>query len=342
MRDSSSWTFSLGRWFGVPVRLHVSTLVIALTMMYIASKAAPDQESIGYGLLAIAVWLASLLIHQVGHLAAAARLGGICERVVISPLGDLTPIIVPQDARREIMAAAAGPISNALVLLIVTPALVLSHNDLRDLLFSPLGPPNLLVGGAGITALKMAFWFNWLLILVNLLPALPMDAGRAVCSGLRPTMGERDALVMVARIGGLGCFLGLWIWGLLDTRPTAIVPPWFSLSLVGLYLFLTARHELSKLEDDENDGDLLGYDFSQGYTSLERPGEGARREPGPLRRWLRERREEKKRRIRQIEEDEERRVDEILARVKDAGLESLSAEERALLQRVSQRYRNRG
>jgi stage IV sporulation protein FB len=95
MRDASSWTLNLGRWFGVPVRLHASCLVGALAIMYIASRASPEQELTGYGLLAIVIWLASLLIHQTGHLAAAARLGGICERVVIFPLGDLAPVSVP-------------------------------------------------------------------------------------------------------------------------------------------------------------------------------------------------------------------------------------------------------
>jgi len=340
MRDASSWTLSLGRWFGVPVRLHASCLVCALTIMYIACRAFPDQEMVGYGLLATVTWLTSLLIHQAGHLVAAARLGGICERVVISPLGDLVPVSVPQDARRELIAAMMGPAFNAIVLLIVTPALLISGSDLRELLLSPLVPQHLIDGGFGLVALKMAFWCNWVLILVNLLPALPMDAGRAVCAGLRPTMGEKDSVVMVARVGALVCIPALWIWGILDAK-TGVMPPWFPLALVSVYLFFMARHEIMRMEDDERDGDLLGYDFSQGYTSLERPGDGPRREPGPLRRWLKQRREQKQRRIRQIEEEEERRVDEVLARVKDVGLEALSAEERALLQRVSARYRDR-
>lgn len=342
MRDASSWTISLGRWFGVPVRMHASCFVFALAIMYIATRGgSTDQELTGYGLLAIVIWLASLLVHQVGHLAAAARLGGICDRVVIYPLGDLAPVVVPQDPKRELMAAVAGPLASAIVLLIVTPALLVSGSDIRDLLFSPLMPQNLIVGSVWVVALKMTFWCNWLLVLVNLLPALPMDAGRAVSAGLRPTMGEKDAIVMVARVGGLVCIIGLWIWGLLDSKNGLLMPPWFPLALMSVFLFFEARHEISRMDDDERDGDLLGYDFSQGYTSLERPGDGIRREPGPLRRWLKQRREQKERRIRQIEEEEERRVDEVLARVKDVGLDALSPEERALLQRVSARYRDR-
>lgn len=342
MRDSISWSLSLGRWFGVPVRIHASCLAVAMTIMYVAMRSAPDQDMVGYGLLAIAVWLLSLLIHQAGHLAAAARLGGICDRVMLMPLGDQLPVSVPQEPRRELVAALAGPIANAVVLLVITPALLLSKVDIRDFLFSPLEPQNLVTGGAALVVLKLAFWCNWLLILANLLPALPMDAGRAICAGIRPTMGSRDAIVMVARFGGLVCIIGLTIWGMFDFKSSMMMPPWFPLSLMSLYLFFVARHEMMKLSDDVLDEDLLGYDFSQGYTSLEQHAEGVRREPGPLRRWLDSRREQKQRRIRQIEEDEERRVDEVLARVKDVGLDALSPEERALLERVSERYRNRG
>jgi hypothetical protein len=86
----------------------------------------------------------------------------------------------------------------------------------------------------------------------------------------------------------------------------------------------------------------LGYDFSQGYTSLEQAADTPRRrERNFIQRWLDKRRDVKRRRTREVEEEEERRVDEILARVKDVGLEALAPDERALLQRVSQRYRNR-
>jgi hypothetical protein len=60
-----------------------------------------------------------------------------------------------------------------------------------------------------------------------------------------------------------------------------------------------------------------------------------------MRRWLEKRREEKERQLRQQEMAEESRVDEILARLPGVGMQGLSAEERALLERVSARYRNR-
>jgi stage IV sporulation protein FB len=192
--------------------------------------------------------------------------------------------------------------------------------------------------------LKLTFWSNWVLFLVNILPALPLDGGRALCCGLRPVLSDVKATAAVARGGLIVTVIGLSIWSWLSQNPneTPLVPIWLPLSLLIIYLVFTARNEMARLDDDDRDGDLLGYDFSQGYTSLERGGESPRRrEPNVVQKWLERRREEKRRRAREIEQEEERRVDEILARVKDIGLEALSPDERALLHRVSERYRNR-
>jgi stage IV sporulation protein FB len=345
MRDYSNWTLSTGRIAGIPVRLHASLIVGAIFAVYIAEQAAPKEPDAWlYGLLASGIWFASLLIHQMGHLVAAGRIGANVDRIVIGPLGDMAAATVPHEPQREMVVILAGPIAQAVVLLIVTPALIVSGEDLKEYLLSPLGPHNFIAGGFWQSVLKLTFWSNWILFLVNILPALPLDGGRALCCGLRPVLSDIKATAAVARGGLIVTVVGLSIWSFLSQNPneTPLVPIWLPLSLLILYLVFSARNEMARLDDEDRDGDLLGYDFSQGYTSLERSGDSPRRrEPNLVQKWLERRREEKRRRAREIEEEEERRVDEILARVKDIGLEALSPEERALLHRVSERYRNR-
>jgi hypothetical protein len=91
----------------------------------------------------------------------------------------------------------------------------------------------------------------------------------------------------------------------------------------------------------ESDDQPFGYDFSQGYTSLEKSAEEPPREAGPNTRWLEERREARQRRQADIEQEEDRRMDELLARISMHGLQSLSPDERLLLERVAARYRQR-
>ena len=101
MRDSTTTSLSLGRLIGLPVRLHGSFIVCVLIAVYFASRSPPGVDNSGYGLLAGLVWLASLYIHQLAHLLAAARLGGHIDRVMLTPLGDLVPVSLPHEPRRE-------------------------------------------------------------------------------------------------------------------------------------------------------------------------------------------------------------------------------------------------
>ena len=111
--------------------------------------------------------------------------------------------------------------------------------------------------------------------------------------------------------------------------------------LFAVFVFAGASAESSRIEEAEWEEDLLSYDFSQGYTSLERTMDPPSRQGSSLRRWLESRREMRRRKLRRQEQDEERQVDDILQRLHERGMNALSAKERALLHRVSARYRNR-
>jgi stage IV sporulation protein FB len=120
------------------------------------------------------------------------------------------------------------------------------------------------------------------------------------------------------------------------------MPKWLPLILLAIFYFFSSQQDVQKVEDQDQEDDLFGYDFSQGFTSLERPqGSGRPRQPGPMRRWLQQRQEMKERRLRELEAEEERRVDDVLIRVKEVGIDALSPEDRSLLHRVAARYRNR-
>jgi hypothetical protein len=85
---------------------------------------------------------------------------------------------------------------------------------------------------------------------------------------------------------------------------------------------------------------MVGYDFSQGYTSLEREAP-PRRRPSFWQRWLQKRAAERLRRELAEREGEENRMDMLLEKVQREGLQALTDEERRFLTRVSARYRNK-
>ena len=110
-----------------------------------------------------------------------------------------------------------------------------------------------------------------------------------------------------------------------------------------LFVYANCKQQLIVLETGGEDAPF-GYDFSQGYMSLE-GAQGAptapprRRRPNWFQRWLQRRAARKAQREQEAREAEERRMDELLEKVQREGIQSLSDEERRFLTRVSARYR---
>jgi len=339
MRETGPWTVSLGRYSGLDVRLHASLLVCAVLTVFLCSQT--DVPGVAqYSLLALGILLVSVLLHELGHLVAALRLGGRSERLVLGPLGGLELPSVPAEPRREVIVALAGPAVNLFVMMLVAPPLVMARVDLSDLLLSPLDPRDLFAGESWLVGLRLTCWINCLLLL-NLFPAFPLDGGYALAAVLRPVFGGRAAVLIVGSSAMLAA-IGLLVMAILLPHDARLVPSWLPLSLFAIFLFFSGKQHIESWRPPPSDDTLLGYDFSEGYTSLERSGET--RNPSTaslLSRWVEQRRANRRRRLEQIEAEEERRCDEVLARLNDVGIDSLSADERALLDRVSKRYRER-
>jgi hypothetical protein len=114
--------------------------------------------------------------------------------------------------------------------------------------------------------------------------------------------------------------------------------------MLGLLVFFVGRQDaLQADEADKADDAVPADDYGAGYAGVQTAlsSTAKPRQPGLLRRWLDERRAQRERAEREKELEEELRADEILAKLHEVGRDALSADERALLDRVSQRYRNR-
>jgi hypothetical protein len=188
----------------------------------------------------------------------------------------------------------------------------------------------------GLIALARFCWLNWILFLFNMvLIGFPMDAGRMFQAILWKYVGYRQA-TLVAIFAGFLTALALGLVAI-------IINEWLFFGL-GVFIFFTCWQQRVILETGGEES-LFGYDFSQGYTSLERdePPRAAtpRRRLNWYQRWSQRRAARKLQRETEQREAEERRMDELLEKVQRHGLPALTDEERRFLKRVSDRYRNR-
>lgn len=150
-----------------PVRLHWSTSVFFLVLLGLALR-APDSQSALWQVLGTLGLLASVLLHELGHVTAAFRLGYAVNAVTIYPFGGIASIQMPfyPKARDEFLLTAAGPAVNWLIA--GTIALLT--------LQQPWEWPKAI--GNWHDMLRVLMYGNLVMSAYNLLPAYPMDGGR--------------------------------------------------------------------------------------------------------------------------------------------------------------------
>jgi Zn-dependent protease len=177
------------------------------------------------------------------------------------------------------------------------------------------------------------FQLNFLLLLLNLLPAFPLDGGRMLQCFLWWRNDYRHGTLTAIFIGFLVMFATILL-AIVTGEPLVL--------LLAVFIYLSCRRQWILLEGGGEES-VFGYDFSEGYTSLEReqPTPTPRRRQGWLKTWLQRRAAQKMQREQEQREAEERRMDELLEKVQRLGLQGLTDEERRFLTRVSAKYRNR-
>ncbi len=299
------------------------------------------------GPLCLLILLGSVLVHELGHLLVTRRLGGNLEELVLGPLGGLGTGPLGLEPTAELVAVLAGPLVNLAICF--ASALLLAGQGGVSLmgLMNPVAPAQIIEGEFWLVALKMLFWINWSLIVVNLIPAYPFDGGRGLRAGLLvavPTLDTRQAVAIAAHVAKLTAIaLLVAAWLVRDQNASYLIQSWFALVLLAIFVFFSARKEEAISEMSGAEEAFLGYDFSAGYSSLERSGPGCsmQTQPGPVVRWWKQRRQRREQRRRERESLEDRLVDEILQRVHREGVESLTRQEQTLLRRASARYRTR-
>lgn len=234
-----SSSFKLGRFAGVEIGIHWSWLVIfALIVWSLADAVFPetnpgltDGAYVAMAVIAVLVFFASLLLHELGHATRARREGMQIAGITLWIFGGVAQFrgMFPS-AGAEFRIAIAGPIVS---LAIGVVALALA-------LLAPLGSA---VDG-------VVFWLgyiNLVLLGFNLIPALPLDGGRVLRASLWERKGDFLAATRTAAAIGQGFGQFLIAFGVLSVLlGGAIGGIW--LVFIGWFLLAAAEAERAGAE----------------------------------------------------------------------------------------------
>lgn len=331
-----SWSVGLGRWNGTAVEVHL------LLLLGLAGVLALTADKPVIGLVMIVVWLASVTLHQLAHVLVAMRLGGEVSSVVVGPAGGSYEVDLADEPEPQVLVAIAGPAVHLMLVVAAVCPLVFHGADQVLALLHPISAFNqfTLSVPLGLTTVKVVLWLNWILFLVNLLPAYPFDVAIVLRSLLWPMVGRRTALLATGRLAqatSVGfLFCGLYLASIVQVESYVWVIPIFAF----LYLAVAAQRDwylLEELDGETIDDDWLGLEDELG-EDIWRDDASHMVLVEQHYDQLRERYERK----RKAQEDyEDARVDDILARLHLEGFEHLSQDDQAFLRRASRRYRDR-
>jgi stage IV sporulation protein FB len=192
---------------------------------------------------------------------------------------------------------------------------------------------------AGMAWLWRANWLSLWLAIANLcLWAVPLDAGRAIAAIVASRIDDplRAALI-TARFSILLVTPMLFVLAIVWNEALLLLLVAVILGANARMVTLTAAAQAAEQEEKP-----FGYDFSNGYTSLE--GEEPRERPAKLGFFESRRKAREAERLRKEAEQDQRdaeRIDQLLEKIQQSGTASLTAEEKAFLDKASLRYRER-
>lgn len=219
---------------GVPIGLHPLWLVIVGLLTFSLGETWFPERSPGLapatayalGLLSALLLFGGILLHELGHAIVARRRGVAVEEIDLWLLGGVARLRgEPRRPQDELRFALAGPA--------VTGALALAFGAAR------------LLAGSGPAWLRALLDYqvqiSAAILVLNLLPAFPLDGGRVLRSLLWWSSGDRARATRVAAAIGRLFGFGIIALGVLTFGAGLVAGLWFA--LIGGFLVIAASTE---------------------------------------------------------------------------------------------------
>lgn len=222
------WSLKIGRIAGIDLRMHPTFLLLLVWVAFVEYAAQRTAHAALVGVLFTIAVFVTVVLHELGHSLVARRFGVQTRQITLLPIGGVAQLErIPEEPRRELWIAVAGPVVSLSIAAILYVALRVGDIVLPDMPSFGYGP-----------FVARLMWVNVALAVFNLLPAFPMDGGRIFRAALATRMPYARATRIAARMGqGVAVLLG--IAGLLSNP---------FLMIIAVFVWMGASQEGAEVE----------------------------------------------------------------------------------------------
>ncbi len=222
----------IARIFGIPIKLHWTYILVLPAVYMIWTQDGLGTDAIIFFSILFILLTVCVILHELGHAVMAKRFGIKTDDIILSPLFGVARIRqMPEAPTREFWVAAAGPLVNLVIciflagyLLVFAPTTVEQiSTGLTDALQGKANLPGLENAARFELGMAILFIINLVLVVFNLVPALPMDGGRMFRAGLSIFTDKLTATriatfvaqMFVILLFGVAYFTGQWVLAIL-------------------------------------------------------------------------------------------------------------------------------
>lgn len=239
---------------GIQVKMHVTfPLILIWAALSFGIFNQGGWEGALYGVLVTSLIFVIVVLHELGHSAAARRYDVEVQQIVLLPLGGVAQMErIPEEPGQELVIAIAGPLVNFVLAVFLALAAPLAGENLSAASLTSLSAS---IGTLSLGSIFLyVFVTNLFIGVFNLIPAFPMDGGRILRALLATRLRYTQATSIAVSIGQILSW-GFGLWGFLTGN--------FLLIILAIFIYTGAGQEGRLVQLRYVLGDLT---VNQAYT----------------------------------------------------------------------------
>lgn len=359
LNETYYWSLPFGRWNGIPIRAHMLLFLAAIMIVGIEYHIAYHRPIvIGTSLATLTLGAIVVLSHVLAQVYSFGRNQVQVKAICFVPWGALYHFGVDVTPGQKIRCYSMGILANmalfSLGLLLLSFLVPQSGQSFSELV-NPFQPRRIDWANVDRSLVEIFTWLNLAAVLFQLVPIVPLDMGYLLEAWTGSKLRNVDPIQRFTLLFIVGQFfaIGLLVsaYFVRDWTDGPLRPAWLWPVLSGTVLLFAARQNyLRRLQEH-----LPANEYNLGQRQVraiepvvfyeenewtpEAWGDPESKEQWDA--WMEEHHVSRTEAQSAQEESEDVLLDGLLLKVSNSGLESLSQEERDILNRVSLRYRSR-